>query len=102
MFARTILTQSHDAALGSRCTAIQASLNNLVDMHVQGAARQWTEEVKGLSNATEKFASSEGTILNDVVSAVDQYVSEEVQRDMPTGMYSLCHHPRRIVAHFPL
>lgn len=85
VFAHTLLPQSHDTALGSSCTAVQRSLANLVDQSVQGAAGQWTKEVKGLANTTEKFGSSQDTLLKGVVSAVDQYVSEEVKRDIPTG-----------------
>lgn len=42
-------------------------------------------EVCGVADALKHFASSHGDLLNEVCSAVDKYVSDEVKKDVPTG-----------------
>ena len=80
------IPQSHSKDLSSSCTGVQRSLENFVDLRVEGAAHQWTEEVKGLGSTTENFVTGHDSLLKGVASAVDQFVAEDIRRDMPTGM----------------
>lgn len=63
-----------------------SSLDTVVEHKIQATAEQWVEhEVCGVADALKHFASSHGDLLNEVCSAVDKYVSDEVKKDVPTG-----------------
>lgn len=80
------ISQAQEAAHGSSCAAVQTSLDSLLELRVTGAARQWVGEVEGMADTSDKFASSQDHLLRGVASTLDQYVSEELKRDVPTGM----------------
>lgn len=68
---------------------MESSLDLVVDQVVQDTAEQWVEEeVRGVADATTEFASSQGGLLKEVSSIVDKYASDEVKRDIPTGIQS--------------
>lgn len=44
------------------------------------------QEVNGVAGAVKHFVSSQGGLLNETCSAVDKYMSDEVKKDVPTGI----------------
>jgi hypothetical protein len=68
--------------------AIATSLDAFVDDSIQGTAERWVEEeIGGVANAVTQFASCQERLLDETSSNVDMYVSDEVKKDIPTGMF---------------
>lgn len=63
------------------------SLETLKQHGVEETAELWTEEVKAVSNTVSQFANDQDQQFKKLWSTVDVYVSEEVKRDLPTGMH---------------
>lgn len=75
----------------SSCAAIEGSLDAVVDSTVQGTADQWLEEeVKGVADTVAQFTSSQDSLLREAWLTVEKYVSDEVKKDVPTGMLYNC------------
>lgn len=84
-----IYVQLHNTTVASGCTSIQESLQTLADVTVQDTAQQWTEEVKGVTDAIGQFASDQDNLLKKTWCTVEKYASGDLKKDIPTG--NACH-----------
>lgn len=81
-----LLFQVHVDGVASRCNNVVGSLETLAQHRVQETAHHWNEEIKSTSDAVSQFASDQDSKLKKMQSTVDKYVSEDLQKDLPTGI----------------
>lgn len=60
-------------------------LSSLVEGEVQ-TAQEWEKEIDSLLGAsTRDFAPSQAKLIEDTQTTIDEFVSQGIMQDMPTG-----------------
>ena len=75
--------------MNDSCTTIQTSLENFTEQGLQQVAVHWQKELAHASDSVGEFALTHRDKLELAKKTVDNYVTKELQHDIPTGKQNL-------------
>ena len=81
--------QAHSAAVSDSCTKIRTSLESFADQGLKQAADDWKKELADDSDCVSEFTLTHRNKLEQAKRTVDNYVTNELLQDIPTGKSDL-------------
>ena len=70
------------------CAKVHSALDNLVSHRVDSSAEHWTEEVDNVVNNVAQVINEQEKLRMETRSTLNKYISEELVKDIPTGLYN--------------
>lgn len=71
--------------MSGSCTTIQTSLESFAEQGLKQAAADWQKELAHTSDRVCEFALAHKDKLEQAKKTIDNYVTKELQHDIPTG-----------------